>query len=240
MVSAGVLGLVDGVLYAFQPDLDTLPAVMAGAVARSKNCRIGGHGVVVHDNAVLARQTGFACQHVIGKDPDTDQHNIGFPCFSAGMNGLNFLIYFKLFYASVKIQLYSGVTMCGGIKIRNRGRNRARHQPVGSLEHRHLQAPLGPHGRHLQPDVTTSHDHQPGAWLEGGLEDIHVGDVAQNGKDREGPRPRARELTADLAPAASSNLSYRRTRPSFSVTFLAARSMTVTVALRIRSQPASR
>ena len=35
-----MLGLVDGVLNAFQPDLETFAAVMPGAVAGGKNCRV--------------------------------------------------------------------------------------------------------------------------------------------------------------------------------------------------------
>src|SRR3954469_11594372 len=69
----GMLGLVDGILYAFQADFMAFAADMAGAIASRPDMRIASARILVHDNAVGAAKARRFRQLLAGNDADADQ-----------------------------------------------------------------------------------------------------------------------------------------------------------------------
>ncbi len=114
----GVLGLVDGVLHAFQPDGVPLASHMPGAVARRPDMGIAGSGIPVHHNAVFGSQTCPDRQFVARNHADPHQHDIRRIAVAARDHPLHLAIAFEGFHAGLQFQFHPGLFMLGGIEGR--------------------------------------------------------------------------------------------------------------------------
>ena len=171
-----MLGLVNGVLHAFQADLMAFAADMAGAVAGRPDMGIAGACILVHHDAVLHAEAGMDRQFVTGNHADAHQHDVGVIGQAAGAHPFHFSVAAKGFHPGIQHQLYARLAMLVGIEGGNLRRHRARHQPVHRLEHRHVQSALGADRRHLQPDIAAAHHGDALARLEDILQPVHIGD----------------------------------------------------------------
>ena len=97
-----MLGLVDSVLHAFQPERNALAPDMPSAVAGSEDRGIGGRAVLAHDDAVLARQARITGQFHVGHDADADQRQIGGIRLAAGAQCFQPAVSFESFDGGIQ------------------------------------------------------------------------------------------------------------------------------------------
>ena len=171
-----MLGLVDGVLDTFQPDLMAFAPDMAGTVAGRPDMGIAGAGVLIHHDAVGAGQPSRHRQLVARHHADADQHDIGVISLAARDDALDLAVAFEGFHAGLQHQLHAGLFMLARIEVGQHRRHGAGHQPVHRLEHRHVQPALGADRRHFQPDIAAANNGDALAGLEHGLQPVHVRD----------------------------------------------------------------
>ncbi len=176
-----MLGLVDRVLHAFEPDHIAVAAVMARAIASRKDGRIGGGGAerVDHD-AVLAAQAGPLAQapHSEPRRSRPARYRREIPGRQR-CTDVKRLLALERLDAGLEEEAHAGIAMLLLIEGGKLRRHRAGHDAIQRLEHRDLEPELGRDGRNFQTDIAAADDRQPGARRHRGPQCIDIGDAAQ-------------------------------------------------------------
>ena len=174
-----MLRLINGVLHGFEANKRAIVSDVPRAIAGSENARIGGSRTIVHNNPVIAGETGALCNLHIGYNPNSHERQIRRKRLTARAHGFQPAVSLKALDRRIQLDLHARIVMYALIKRGNVRRNRSRHHAIERLENGNLKTEFGGHSSNFQSYIAAADHGESLARAEVCAQGVDVGNSPQ-------------------------------------------------------------